>query len=113
MGDGNPGVSGRGDSRRDARHDLEWNGRVVAGLRFFAAAAEDERIAALEPDHALSLARELDDQRVDVLLRNRFLRFSGSDAALTNIVQLWVTGFSRIRRQNRGIGQSVIDDGIS
>ena len=43
-------------------------------LRLLAAAAEDERVAALEPDDAAPGARALDHQRLDLLLRHRALR---------------------------------------
>ena len=38
-------------------------------LDLLAAAAEQERVAALEPQHALALLGEADEQRADLLLR--------------------------------------------
>ena len=45
--------------------------RLRERLRFFAAATEDERIAALQPHDALSFPGFLHEQRVDFLLRQR------------------------------------------
>ena len=84
MRDGNSGVRRRGDARRHAGHDLERHAGRGERLRFLAAAAEHERIAALEPHDALALASELHEQRVDVVLARR-LRAA---AALADVVQL-------------------------
>ena len=42
----------RGDRARDARHDVVGDAGVLQRQRFFAAAAEDERVAALQPHDA-------------------------------------------------------------
>ena len=60
MRDGNARVRRRGDARRHAGNDLEGNARCGERLRFFASAAEHERIAAFEPNDALAFARELE-----------------------------------------------------
>ena len=49
-----PGVGGRGDAGGDAGHDLERDPVRRAGLRLLAAAAEDERVAALEAHDGLA-----------------------------------------------------------
>ena len=59
---------GRPERRGDPGHDLEGNARRRELLGLFAAAAEDERVAALEPHDVLSLERALDDQRMDARL---------------------------------------------
>ena len=48
------GVGGSGDGGRDAGDDFEGDAGGCEGERFFAAAAEDEGVAALEPDDALA-----------------------------------------------------------
>src|ERR1051326_6611401 len=70
-GAGDAGVRGAGDGRGDARHDLEGDAGGGELLRLFAAAAEDERIAALEADDALPILRLGHEQRVDLVLRQR------------------------------------------
>ena len=68
--EGNARVIRRGDDRRNARHDFEMDFRRRQRLGFFAAAAENERIAALEPDDAFAFARFGDAARGDFLLRH-------------------------------------------
>ena len=59
----------RGAERRgDARDDLERNARRRELLGLFAAAPEDERIAALQAHDVLALERALDHERVDARL---------------------------------------------
>ena len=60
MGEGNARIGRRADRRRDPRTDLKRN--PLRGERFdlLAAAAEHERIAALETQHPLALLGELD-----------------------------------------------------
>ena len=50
VGHGDPGVGRRRDAGRDPGHDLEVDVRRAQRLGLLAAAAEHERIAALEPD---------------------------------------------------------------
>jgi hypothetical protein len=108
--DRNSGV-GRGRySRGDTWHHFEGDGRIVARLCFFAAAAEHEGVAALQSHHALPFPRELDDQRVDVLLRNRFTRTRS--ASLADVVQFGHPGLSGIGWQDRRVGKRVVDDRI-
>ena len=58
MRDGNAGIRRSGDPCRDARNDFERNAGGRERLRLLTAAAKDERIATLEPNHPLSLAGE-------------------------------------------------------
>src|SRR5208283_1790876 len=60
--------------RSDAGHHLERDLRARERLGFLAAAAEDKRIAALEPHDDAPLARVLDQHRVQVGLLDTFLR---------------------------------------
>ncbi len=71
VGHGNAGVGGHRVRRRHARHHLELDSRGAQLERLLPTAAEDERIAALEPHHALAAAAELDEQRVGLLLGER------------------------------------------
>ena len=61
LGDRDPGVGRRGDARGHAGHDLERRRRARAQrLRLLAAAAEDERVAALEAHDGAPGRRVLD-----------------------------------------------------
>ena len=61
-----------GEARGEAGHDAEADARAGQRQRLFAAASEDERIAAFEAEHPLSLARQRDQPLVDVaLMRGR------------------------------------------
>ena len=55
----------------EAGHDLVRDACRVECERFFAAAAEHERISALEPDDAFTAPRCADHQAVDLGLRDR------------------------------------------
>ena len=56
------------DCRRHARHDLEIDVGGSEGGRLFAAAAEDERIAPLEPHDGLAGGGGLDQPSIDFVL---------------------------------------------
>ena len=75
MRERNAGVCGASCGSGYARHDFEAHAGSRERFELLAAAAEDERIAALEPAHALALLRELHEQRVDLVLRH--LRVAG------------------------------------
>ena len=83
MGDRDPGVGRSGERRADTGHDLERDPGAREGLGLFAAAAEDERIAALEPHDPTPAPRVQDQERVDLLLRQRVMPrgLAGEDAA--------------------------------
>ena len=68
MGDGNAGIGQAADARGDARHDAERHAGARQRLRFLAAAPEHEGIAALQPQHALALPRQIDQQVGNVAL---------------------------------------------
>ena len=68
VGDGDAGIGGCRDPGRDAGHDLELDPRRAQRLALLAAAPEDERVAALQPNHALAAARRLDQHRADLTL---------------------------------------------
>ena len=71
VGHRDAGEGGGGHGGRDAGDDLERDAGRGQGQGLLAAAAEDERIAALEAHHALAAARGADHQRVDRLLVHR------------------------------------------
>jgi hypothetical protein len=64
-------IGRRGDRRADARNDFEGHARGGERFGLLAAASEDERVAALETHHAAPPPRVPDEQRVDLLLRQR------------------------------------------
>ena len=68
MRDGNSRIGRRRDTGGDSRHDLELEPRRGERDRFLSAATEHHRVAALEPHHALSLAREFEQERSDRVL---------------------------------------------
>ena len=71
MGDRDAGVCGGGHRRRDPRHYLKGDLRLGQRQGFFAAPAENERVAALEPYHRLPRHPLRDQQLVDFRLGQR------------------------------------------
>ena len=69
MGERDAGVGRGRDGRTDAGDDLERDPRLGQRLGLFAAATEDEGVAALEPHHAAATAGVVDQHRVDLRLR--------------------------------------------
>ena len=63
------GVGGRRHRGADAGHDLERDAGLRQRQRLLAAAAEHERVAALQPHHDAASPRLLDQPRVDLALR--------------------------------------------
>ena len=92
------------DRAGHAGHDLDRDARRDAGLELLHAAAEDERVAALEPRHPLAGQRVLDQQRVDLLLRHR-----PAARQLRGVDDLDV---GRQRRQQRQRGEVVGDHDV-
>ena len=98
------GVAGHTAGRGDARHHLERRCRGGQRLHLLAAAAEDERVAALEAHHLLAFARQSHQQRVDFLLRHAVVV-----ALLADVDALGVGGRSG---QHLGRHQVVVDDDV-
>jgi len=71
MGDGNPRVRRRRDGGRDARYDLEGDAARAKRLGLLAAAPEDERIAAFEPNDAFAARPQANQHRRNLVLRHR------------------------------------------
>ena len=67
----NARVIRRGHDGRNARHDFERNFFRRERLGFLAAAAENERVAALEPHDGFAFSGPGDDERGDFRLRHR------------------------------------------
>jgi hypothetical protein len=67
------------DAGGDARNDLHLDAVGEKRLQLFAAAAEDERIATLQPGYGFSLTCVLDEQLFDEDLRGRLATCSLAD----------------------------------
>ncbi len=104
MGDRDPRVRGRRDARRHARHHLELDPRPGERLCLLAAAAEDERVTALEPHHAAPMARALDHQFLDPLLRRPTV-----PGLLADVDQL---GLRTRTVEDRGRNQAVVEHDV-
>ena len=63
-----PAPAAQAERGGDAGHHLAGDAGCGQGLRLLAAAAEDERVAALQAHHALAFAGEPHQQFVDLLL---------------------------------------------
>ena len=91
LGDGNTGERRDGNRGGDAGDDLAGKACVRERLQLLEAAAEDIRIAALETHDALAGASVLDEQLVDLLLRDGF-----PIGELGNIDDLFIGGIEEI-----------------
>jgi hypothetical protein len=86
---------------RDARHDAERDAGLDQGQGLLATAAEDEGVAAFEPQDPPAVARQLDQTARDVGLLGR-----GLAAALAGEVEL---GAGARERQHPLAHQGVVD----
>src|SRR5438552_16660263 len=73
MREGNARIGWYSDGARHARHNFKRDPSFGKRFRLFAAAAEDERIAALQSAYVLAFASFFDHQPLDVLLLNALL----------------------------------------
>src|ERR1051326_1535119 len=73
MRDGNARICRYCDGARYARHNFKRDTGFGKSFRFFAAAAENERIAALQSAYVLAFASFFDHQPLDVLLLKALL----------------------------------------
>ena len=73
------GVRRCGDRGRNAGHHFERYAGGAQRLRFLGAASEDERVAALEPHHALAFASFRCGERFDLFLRHRVIAAALAD----------------------------------
>jgi len=104
MGQRNAGVGGASGRCGDARANLERNAVLGELFDLFAAATEDERVAALEPHHALALARQPHQQVADLLLRQRVV-----GAPLADIDAL---GLAPREVDDAGVDQPVVEHDV-
>src|SRR5947209_8001585 len=68
MRDGDPGGAGNGRERGDTRDHVERHAGLRERERLLPAAAEEERVAALEPHDVVAAAAERNEQLVDLFL---------------------------------------------
>ncbi len=92
------------DSRGYARDDFARDAVPAKRESFLATAREDEGIAALEPHHALALASQSRQQRIDLFLGHRV-----SPRRFAHVVKL--DAIREIERNGRD-GEPVVDDGV-
>ena len=104
MGERHAGVGGNAEGSGHAGHDFKGYAGIGQGLGFFAAAAEEEGVAALEAHHGQAAARALDEQAADFLLRECVRRFLFAD------VEAFGVGWGE--REEGGVGQMVVENGV-
>ncbi len=92
------------ERRRNARHDFKRNTGAGKRLGLLAAAPEDERVAAFQPDHVEPAFTAVNQQRADFFLRQRVRRFLLADVDPLG-------GSGREVEQNR-VGQMVVKNGV-
>ena len=102
--DGNARVSRHRDGGRDARHDLKRQAVLLEQQTLFAAAAEDEGIAALEAHDCLALFRLVDEQLIDVRLLHRVVA-----RRLADVDEL---GITRRPAEDAIIREAVVDNNL-
>ena len=83
MGQRNLRCGRRAQGGSHARHDLVGNSGSPESFDFFAGAAEDQRVAALQANDVQPGVRESDHQKIDFFLLNLLLA-----ATLANVVHL-------------------------
>ena len=91
------------DRARHAGHDVVRDAGALQRQRFLAAAAEHERVAALEPHDAFAAPRGANHQRFDRALRHRM-----PPGALADVEALRATGVA----QHAIIDERVVQDEI-
>ena len=104
VGQRDPCIGGNGDRRTDAGHNLKGDARLPEHLCLLTAAAEDERIAALDAGDHRPVSRLFNEASIDLILDKGVLAypFSGVDPADIR------PGMA----ENLGIDQMVVNDHI-
>jgi hypothetical protein len=102
MGHWDARVGRRRDPRRYPRHHLEADAGGGERLRLLAAAAEHERVAALQAHDPVPGSSELDELRVDLLLRG-----SRCPRLLAHVAEL---GVGARALECTGRDQAVVED---
>ena len=104
MGERNARVSRNAKRRSNAGDDFERNAGVGQSFGLFAAATEDERIAAFQPDDVAAALAAFDKQRADLFLRERVFGFLLADVD--------ALGGRGREIEKFGIGQVIVEDAI-
>lgn len=104
VGDGDAGIGESSDSCGYSRRYADLDSCPNQSERFLAAAAENERVAALQPGDALSLAGKINQPKRNIALRRR--RPAASFAS-KNQFSVASAPFENLR-----IRESVVDNGI-
>ena len=100
MGEGHAGVGGNAEGCGHAGDDLKRDAGIGQRLGLFAAAAEDERVAAFEADHGEAAAGSLDQEIADLGLGEFVGRFLLADVE--------AFGVGRGESEECGVGQVVV-----
>ena len=95
------GVGGEAEGRGDAGDDFEGNAGLGQRFGLLTAAAEQEWVAALEPDHGEPAARALDEHGGDFILGKSVRRFLLTD------VEAFGGGWREIKQRG---GRQVIEE---
>src|SRR5439155_14959472 len=122
MCDRDPGGAGDGRERRDAWNDLERHAGIGERERLLPAAAEEERVAALESHDVVSATAERDEQLVDLLLLEtvsldpqcvggRLVDELGSDEAVVDDHVARTDALEALDRDQPGIAWTGADEG--
>src|SRR6187431_3267878 len=104
MGDGDARCRWYPDGGSDAGDDVERNSCGLEGVGLLAAATEHVRVSALQADDLEALTAEVDEKRVDDVLRGRPAR------TLADVDEL---GPRSCQFEDGRIGQPVVDDDVS
>ena len=97
-------IGGDAERRRDARNHFERDAGIGQRFGLFAAAPEDERVAALQPDHRQAAPGALDQHGADLFLREGVVGF-----LLADVEPL---GVRRGEVEQRVGRQVVVEDGV-
>ena len=104
--------AGRSTQRcSNARHNHHRNASVAQHLQLFTATSEHKRIAAFDPCHTQATARMLQQQRVDVLLRDFMIARQLADIDLLGIAACTVDDHLRhqpVVQQHIGLLQQLL-----
>jgi len=93
-----------GRSGRDARHNLDGHIGLPAGGDFLVGAAENGRIAALQPNHQRAVAGMGDQQTID------FALLSGCRAA--RLTDIYEQRFAARQFEDSAIDQSIVKNDV-
>ena len=104
VGERNAGIRARGERGGDAGNDFERHAVLAQVIDLLAAAAEHERIAALEAHDVFAALRVLDEQLVDLFLRGA--------AAADELADVESRGIAARELEHFGRNQPVVHDDV-